>query len=184
VITVGPALCPPCCAANGGFTLFELLVVIAIVALVSSLALGGGQFAIENGKRLRARTELAALSAALESYKREFGDYPNTANAAEFLQTLIGRRSSAGAAATSRCRLEMDRFRTSGNRDPLADSSAELIDPWERSYVYAYKTNAGWTNPSYVLFSTGKDAQCTPVPASGVLDPNAAENLDNVYATP
>jgi prepilin-type N-terminal cleavage/methylation domain-containing protein len=170
--------------ATRGFTLFELLTVIAIVALVSALALGGGQFAIENGRRLRTRTELAALSAALESYKREFGDYPNTASTAEFLQALVGRRTATGAAATSRCRLELDRFHVVENRDPLTDASAELIDPWERSYLYAYKTNAGWTNPSYVLFSTGKDGQCTPVPASGVVDADAAENLDNVYATP
>lgn len=166
------------------FTLFELLAVLAIIALLSALAFGGGQSAIENGKRLRAQAELAALSTALESYKREFGDYPQTGTTAEFLQALIGKRGPTGAAVTARCRLDLDRFRVSGNRDPLADVSVELLDPWERSYVYAYKTSGMWSNPSYVLFSAGKDGQFAAIPSTGIVDSAAAENLDNLSTTP
>jgi len=169
---------------SGGFTLFELLAVITIITLVSALAFGGGRYAIDNGKRLRAQTELAALSAALESYKSEFGDYPQSANSAELLQALIGRRAPSGETIAARCRIGLERFHTSGNQDPFSDFATELIDPWERGYIYAYKTNAAWTNPSYVLFSSGKDGQFAMIPASGVVDPAAAENLDNVYATP
>lgn len=167
-----------------GFTLFELLTVIAIIALISAAALGGGQYAIENGKRLRAQSELAALSVALESYKREFGDYPQTANAAEFLQALVGKRSPIGASTTSRCRIELDHFHTIENRDALLDPSTVLLDPWDHAYIYAYRTNAGWVNATYVLFSSGSDRQSAAIPASGTIDTAAEANLDDVYANP
>lgn len=170
--------------ASRGFTLFELLAVIAIIALLSTIALGGGRYAVEKGKRARCQTELALIATSLESYKREFGDYPHTASAAQLLQALIGRRSPSGVAIDGRCRLSLAQLHTSGGRDPLTDSTAELVDAWDHAYVYAYKTDATWTNPVYVLFSEGPDEKSAAASSDGQIDLLAEVNRDNVWAMP
>ena len=60
------------------FTLVELLTVIAVVAILSTIAIGTIRGAKERGNIARARAELAALVAALEEFKRLYGDYPQT----------------------------------------------------------------------------------------------------------
>ena len=52
------------------FTITELLVVIAIVAVLSALVLAVSGYVQAKGKRSRAEVEIAAISAALENYKR------------------------------------------------------------------------------------------------------------------
>jgi type II secretion system protein G len=65
-----------------GFTLIELLVVITIIAILAALVLNTAGFVQKKAARSRAETEIAALSAALESYKADNGDYPLGTNAA------------------------------------------------------------------------------------------------------
>src|SRR5207302_10763672 len=64
------------CAA---FTLIEILIVIGIILFLAGLLLAVSGFVQEKGKRSRAEAEIAALSAALESYKADNGVYPYTA---------------------------------------------------------------------------------------------------------
>lgn len=59
-----------------GFTLLELLVVIAIIAILAALVLSTAGYVQKKGATSRAEAEIAALSAALESYKADMGDYP------------------------------------------------------------------------------------------------------------
>jgi type II secretory pathway pseudopilin PulG len=70
--------------AEGAFTLIELLVVIAIIIILAGLILTTAGYVQRKGKRARAETEIAAISAALESYKADNGIYPRdpTANTA------------------------------------------------------------------------------------------------------
>ncbi len=58
------------------FTLIELLVVIAIIVILAGLILATAGYVQKKGIRARAETEIAALSAALESYKADNGVYP------------------------------------------------------------------------------------------------------------
>src|SRR6266851_4219320 len=58
------------------FTIIELLVVIAIIIILASLILSTVGYVQKKGARSRAEAEIAAMSAALESYKADNGTYP------------------------------------------------------------------------------------------------------------
>ncbi len=166
-----------------GFTLLELLVVIGIIAILTSIVIGVGRRASESGKTARARAELAALSAALDSYKLAYGDYPRTDLPARLLQSLIGKRGPAYQPVTGRALIESAKFNTAAALDPFASESAELLDPWEHPYRYAYKSRTPWTNPSYVLYSAGPDGSDTATLLTGGFpDVAAAGNADNLHA--
>lgn len=59
-----------------GFTLIELLVVITVMAILAGLVLSTAGYIQKKSARSRAEAEVAALLAALESYKVEYGAYP------------------------------------------------------------------------------------------------------------
>jgi len=166
-----------------GFTLLELLVVLGVIAILTGIVIGVGRRASESGRNARARAELAALSAALESYKLTQGDYPRTDLPAHLLQSLIGKRGPAYALVTDRALLETAKFTTAGALDPFTAESAELLDPWEHPYRYAYKSQTPWTNPTYVLYSAGPDGSATATLLTGGFpDAEAAGNADNLHA--
>ena len=169
---------------SSGFTLLELLTVIALVATLAGLVVGVGRRASESGYTARAKAELAGLSVALENYQRLCGDYPQTNDGAQLLQSLIGRRGPHNEVLTTRRLIETDRFTTQGVLDPSVNSSAVLIDPWGQPYRYAYKSQSPWNNFSYVLYSAGPDRRDSPtLLIGGLLDPIPPENADNLAAT-
>jgi type II secretory pathway pseudopilin PulG len=67
---------PRSAKATAAFTVIELLVVIAIIIVLAALVLGTVGYVQKKGARSRAEAEIAALSAALESYKADNGIYP------------------------------------------------------------------------------------------------------------
>jgi type II secretory pathway pseudopilin PulG len=71
----GPPVLPGIRTA-GAFTIIELLVVIAIIIVLAALVLGTVGYVQKKGARSRAEAEIAALSAALESFKADNGAYP------------------------------------------------------------------------------------------------------------
>src|SRR5438067_2695684 len=62
--------------AEGAMTIIELLVVIIIIMILAGLVLSISSYVQNKGARARAETEIAAMSAALESYKADNGIYP------------------------------------------------------------------------------------------------------------
>jgi len=60
-----------------GFTLIELLTVITIIFILAGLVLSVSRYVTNKGKMSRAQTEIAAMSAACESYKADNGVYPD-----------------------------------------------------------------------------------------------------------
>src|SRR3954447_16578633 len=67
---------PPRVAPQRAFTLVEMLVVMAVIIVLAGLILGTSSYVQKKGARSRAEAEIAAMSAALESYKADNGIYP------------------------------------------------------------------------------------------------------------
>jgi prepilin-type N-terminal cleavage/methylation domain-containing protein len=60
------------------FTLIELLTVIAIIAILAAITFGVVKGVNERAAVAQAKSELSSLSQALEAYKLQYGDYPQT----------------------------------------------------------------------------------------------------------
>lgn len=64
--------------SDSGFTVLELLIVMGIIAVLAALVFAAAGYVMTKGKRSRAEAEIAAMSAALESYKADNGIYPRS----------------------------------------------------------------------------------------------------------
>jgi type II secretory pathway pseudopilin PulG len=62
------------------FTLIELIVVMTVIVILTGLVLSTVGYVQKKGARSRAETEIAAISAACESYKADNGIYPRSAS--------------------------------------------------------------------------------------------------------
>src|SRR6516165_1258258 len=62
---------------HNAFTLIELIVVVGIIIVLAGLVLSTAGYARKKSARARAETEIAALAAALESYKADNAVYPS-----------------------------------------------------------------------------------------------------------
>jgi prepilin-type N-terminal cleavage/methylation domain-containing protein len=138
------------------FTLIELLVVISIITILAGLILATAGYVQKKGIRARAETEIAALSAALESYKADNGIYPrdptpNTATDVLDARTM-GDPATANATVYNAASLVLYRA-LSGDRDRnrtvnVADESLDIdglalsppLTQLPRSY-FAFKPN-------------------------------------------
>ena len=58
------------------FTLVEMLTVMAVIAVLASIILSLNGLVQRKAATSRAEGEIAAMSAACESYKADFGSYP------------------------------------------------------------------------------------------------------------
>jgi type II secretion system protein G len=126
-----------------GFTLVELLVVIAIIAILASLVLAAASSVQKKGARSRVEAEIAALGAALESFKADNGDYPTN------------------SAANSSVALVTNLMPTNGGKvyyefsAKWLDSSGNFLDPFGYSYNYIYTNGSPYNGTnSYDLWST------------------------------
>lgn len=107
-----------------GFTLIELLVVIAIIAILAALTLSTLGYVNKKGAESRARAEVAALSAAIESFKLDRGAYP--ADVASLYTNLCS------PVAGAKVYFEPSPGMVTNNR---------FVDPWGSNYEYTNNTN-------------------------------------------
>ena len=77
------------------FTLIELLTVMAVIAILAGMILGTAGYVQKKAARDRARTEIAAMEVALESYRVDNGWYP--ANPLKKAPSTPNRPTSGGA---------------------------------------------------------------------------------------
>lgn len=186
-----PAPMPRSLTKFSAFTLIELLTVIAIIGVLAGITFGIAKGVQERAGINQARTELAALAAVLENYKKHYGDYPRitttTADdgALQLFQALNGQRGPTGTSLNPRQKavLEAGRFNLEDQEAPvLADN--RILDPWGRAYRYLYNpTDSSWSKRPYLLFSLGPTTGADDV---GTMTDGVAEttgtHADNIYA--
>lgn len=122
-----------------GFTLVELLVVITIIAILAALVLSTAGGIQDKAARSRAQSEIAALSAALESYKADNGDYPGWTNA----PNVAGNKFVVTNLMPSSGKVY---FEFSKN---MTNSSGDMIDPWGVTYGYQYPGNTNRSGSNF-----------------------------------
>jgi len=136
-----------------GFTLIELLVVITIIGILAGLILSAAGYIQKKGARSRAEAEIAALSAALESFKADMGDYPAT-NAAD--PTVASMSPGTDAASVF---LRTNLMPVSGGKvffefsKGMTNSSGAIVDPFGNRYGYRYPGTMNGSN-FFDLWST------------------------------
>ena len=162
------------CRYNG-FTLIELIVVVGIIIVLAGLVLSTVGYARKKGAQARAETEIAAMSAACESYKADNGVYPQQASSTDMLDARLSGSPSTYQTA-SLYLYEQLSGDSSGNRNPTgksymtfkpnmlfpADQTQNvqyLQDPFGNSYGYStiqaatQNTTKGY-NPTFDLWTT------------------------------
>jgi prepilin-type N-terminal cleavage/methylation domain-containing protein len=144
------------------FTLIELMVVIAVILILAGLVLSISGYAMDKGKRSRAETEIAAMSAAMESYKADNGIYPahsvSTGQAHALYQALTGDGNDAIGGSTASTGTPGSSNRSYMSLKPAMvtpnppGNSARVVDAWRYDYGYL---SPGTNNPTFDLWSTG-----------------------------
>src|SRR6266446_7260475 len=171
------------------FTLIELVVVVGLILVLTGLVLSTVGYARKKGARARAETEIAAMSAACESYKADNAVYPfNSAT-----NTLDARSNLDPSAYSTASLLLYEQLSgdLAHNRQPSGKSYfafkpnmllpsggsgtvTAISDPFGNSYGYSTAANPqanptpsgtpGY-NPTFDLWSTaGVAASPTPAP--------------------
>ena len=134
-----------------GFTLIELLVVIAIIAILASLVLSTAGYVQKKSARSRAEAEIAAVGAALESYKADNGDYPSNANSASSIALVTNLMPPPSVGGKVYFEFKSKSTNSTGWLDPFGS-------PY--SYIYTNGSPNNGTN-NYDLWSTAGGSAIT-----------------------
>ena len=117
---------PPVRGRSDAFTLIELMVVIAIIALLAGLTLSTLGYMNKKGAESRARAEVAALSAAIDSFKLDKGSYPP--NVASLYTNLCPPTPGA-------------KVYFEPTPGMVNTNARKFIDPWGEDYRYTNYTS-------------------------------------------
>jgi general secretion pathway protein G len=132
-----------------GFTLIELLVVITVIAILAGLVLQTAGYVQKKAARSRAEAEIAALSAALESYKADMGDYPTGTNGNPNTTTSTGTANAflRAALAPSTGKVYFEFSKGMGTNANISEPNQAILDPFGEGYGYYYtNSSAGAPN--------------------------------------
>jgi prepilin-type N-terminal cleavage/methylation domain-containing protein len=142
------------------FTLIELLVVITVIAILAGLVLSTAGYVQKKSARSRAEAEIAALSAALESYKVEYGAYPSNSAAGSNGSLVLYKAlaySNADLNPNGKIFMEPTRSMLAGTN---AISTTHFVDPFGNAYEYRTGSNA--TNNGSNFFDLWSVAGANP----------------------
>ncbi|MBC8371074.1 MAG: type II secretion system protein [Planctomycetes bacterium] len=67
--------------AQAGFTIIEMLIVVTILAMLAGILVPVLEDAAQSSRDSRRASDLKSVQAALDSFKRVTGEYPNTSGA-------------------------------------------------------------------------------------------------------
>ena len=164
-------------SCKGAFTIIELLIVMTIILVLGGLILATAGYVQKKGARSRTEAEIAALSAALESYKADNGEYPRDPTSTDTVDARApydGTRYQAASlflyeklSATNPDHSVIPNAKSYfafkpnmlSPRDQSLNTTA-IVDPFGNSYGYSTARAANPTgnpgyNPTFDLWSTG-----------------------------
>src|SRR6266508_4103554 len=131
--------------SSASFTLIELIVVTIVIVILTGLVLSTVGYVQKKAARSRAETEIAAMSAALESYKADNAVYPpysGTAGAHALYQALTGDGNNAIGGTTASTGTPGSSGKSYMTLKPNMlspnppDATTRLIDPFGNDYNY------------------------------------------------
>ncbi len=178
------------------FTIIELLVVISIIIILAGLILSTVGYVQEKGAHSRTEAEIAAMSAALESYKADNGVYvrdgdtdaldaknaancdPNSGDPKYKAATLSLYKALSGDSAANRQPTGTSYFSFRPNMlHPKGNVTTvdAVVDAWGNCYGYSTANQANAKNgynPTFDLWSSG-------TPISGVPNTNPNKFIKN-----
>ena len=169
---------------KSAFTIIELLVVIALIIILAGLILSTVGYVQKKGARSRAEAEIAAISAALESYKADNGIYPTDTTATNSVDPssdppagakyqaatkflygeLSGDKDYSGivdpAESQNKTYFAFKPQMLGATKDANGNTTAVnyIRDPFGNSYGYSTMKASGGSggyNPTYDLWSVG-----------------------------
>jgi type II secretory pathway pseudopilin PulG len=182
------------------FTLIELVVVVGLILVLTGLVLSTAGYARKKSARTRAETEIAALSAACESYKADNAVYPSDTNTNALDARTNGNPSSPSYNLTSLALYNLLFGATNGSRTPDVGKRSYFVfkpnmlsptdqtqnvlfirDPFGNSYGYSTiqaatgDTTKGY-NPTFDLWSTASLTANPSPPPNDTITPQWIKN--------
>jgi type II secretory pathway pseudopilin PulG len=155
---------------GGAFTIIELLTVITIIIILAGLILATSGYVQKKGARSRAESEIAAMSAALESYKADNGIYPTDPIITEQVDPAVSPTPAAaslylyerlsGDSDDDRVADQISYFAFKPNQLSFTDQTqhvAFIRDPFGNTFGYSTMRAAGGPggyNPTFDFWST------------------------------
>jgi type II secretion system protein G len=114
-----------------GFTLIELLVVVTVIGILAGLALAAMGGIQKRGARAKAESDIQAISAAIEEYRREFGSFPPATNTSLYAELTTDTTAGTNPINTTKVFLEPPPGIVGTN-----GSQKFFQDPWGTAYQY------------------------------------------------
>jgi type II secretory pathway pseudopilin PulG len=167
---------------ESAFTVLELVVILGIILVLAGLILSTAGYVQKKAGRSRAETEIAAISAACESYRADNGIYPkaNSTDQLDPTSTDLTSYFPAGNVLYQQLSGDVDNDPATGSDDQknyiapmlkpnslgIGQSGPYLKDPWGNPYGYstmkASDPNAAHGyNPTFDLWSTTRSTDST-----------------------
>lgn len=129
---------------RGAFTLIELLVVIAIIAIVAGLLFPGMTAAMKAARKATAKTEIASIKTAIQSFYSEYGVLPvpaasqgtdysaNTEALSKQMIRVLTANETAGATLLNPRKIVFLEMRGSA---ATSQTDGTFFDPWQQQYL-------------------------------------------------
>lgn len=121
-------------AKQAGFSLIELMIVLVILGLIAGIVGPQAMKYLGKGKSQSAKVQIENISAALDMYRLEVGNYPNSSQG---LKALVSSPSGAR-----------------GWNGPYLKKGEVPLDPWNNEYQYK---RPGTSGQPFDLVSLGAD---------------------------
>ena len=185
---------------KGAFTLVELMVVIVVIGIVGGIIFSGAGYLFEKQAIKQAKVEVEVLKIALDEFKREYGDFPETFDNEGEMASFILFHSLYGTHQLSLDtetweRVEVSEFRKNllpvdkMTLETLSDDGSEkfnfsefdhfLVDPWGEPFIYQFPRQDG--HRGFLLYSKGPDQKGDPFNESlDSLPEKRLEDRDNI----